>query len=449
MREPDQRLADFMTAFGAEEVTAQPNRGVDFYLAAVPGFAYVKDGEQRIRGSIFLDELDDGAEARAWVARQPQPEASVLEVARVGETWLLRILFERHLDAADLDEDPLYEEVKVYASAWDARVDVEVIDHAEPFRVTGDPVDLSPQNAWLLLGDEASFPSPSTLRSDAARGALGVFEWEWTTSKLTQTGDLVFFYFTAPRKAVHFVARAASRAFFSRDIPVNAQRAVANEQWWGYFTAPIEIEPIPYETLRGLAAGHLLLRGRSGVYLRSDLVDGLTVLAKDPADQAQLERIVRTPTGLSDLPAPAMMTLDEWSRLGAGALALEKQVEQHIVEPLLNFALAGTSFRWERQYRIGPGIADYAILGPDKPACVVEAKLAVRLARDADWTNCKDFQQARRYAADLGCRAMLIDANRIYLIDAGADAPYTIIERSQVSQTAISTIAAHLTQAPI
>lgn len=61
----------------------------------------------------------------------------------------------------------------IYARAWDARVDVEAIDQAEPYRTPGAPVGLSPQNAWLLLGDEASFPSPSTLRSDAARGALG------------------------------------------------------------------------------------------------------------------------------------------------------------------------------------------------------------------------------------------------------------------------------------
>ena len=80
-----------------------------------------------------------------------------------------------------------------------------------------------PTNAWLLLGDEAS-PTRRELQGHApgwpSRPSL------WTAPRQAQPGDLLFFYFIDPIKAVHFAARAASYPFFDPSIEVNAMRAV-------------------------------------------------------------------------------------------------------------------------------------------------------------------------------------------------------------------------------
>jgi len=71
-----------------------------------------------------------------------------------------------------------------------------------------DILAIPPTNAWLLIGDEASFPTASDLRDNRRRPLTD--DQIWTGSKQTQPGDLLFFYFVAPRKAIHFAARAAS-----------------------------------------------------------------------------------------------------------------------------------------------------------------------------------------------------------------------------------------------
>jgi hypothetical protein len=268
---------------------------------------------------------------------------------------MLRILFERAIDWPDMDNDRLYDEVRIYADAWRGRLDIEeVLDSSAPFTLPGDPRDSEPTNAWLLFGDSASYPSQREVEADAERGKAGVFEWLWTTAKQTEVGDLVFCYFISPHKAAHFVARTASRAFFDRAIGVNADQNVADAQWWCFLTTPIEIEPIPVQVLRDCADGFLPLRGRSGVYLRPEVVAALPAVARNPEDAAALARVLRTPVGNPDLPDPANVSRQEWKAIASGAMNLEKHVEQYIVEPMLRLALeSDPSLTPRRSYRIG------------------------------------------------------------------------------------------------
>ena len=72
-----------------------------------------------------------------------------------------------------------------------------------------DIVAIPPVNAWLLIGDEASYPTATDLREGRT---YWNFDSIWTGPRQAQPGDLLFFYFIAPRKAIHFVARAAAHA---------------------------------------------------------------------------------------------------------------------------------------------------------------------------------------------------------------------------------------------
>jgi hypothetical protein len=447
------RLIDIVARLGGDQIEvleAEDKQYVDFVFGDVPCFAYLKDGGTRIRGSVILDDLDVGTEAEAWVSRQPQPESGQLETTDGQEgDRLLRILFERTIEDAVLDADPLHKEAQVYAAHWRDRIDMipDGVDGA--FVVPGDPRDVVPANGWLLLGDGASFPSKQDLLDDTRRSQTGIFDYLWTTSKQTDVGDLMLIYYIAPRKAAHFIARAASRAFFDRDIEVNTEKDVANEQWWCYITPPIEIEPIPYMTLRKLAGGHLPLRGRSGVYLRPDVVATMPIKAKKPVDGPALEQVFRTPVGRADLPRPDAITAELWSSLASGALGLESQVEQYLVEPLLRLTLSqDPRSAWKKSFKIGRTVADYVVLRDSAPHCVIEVKLAVRESPGGVWANSKDFQQVRRYADALSCSSALVDANRIYLIERGADEPHRIVDRRHATAEDLKAFSAHFTAAP-
>lgn len=440
-------LVDIIGRLGGEEVEADGHT-VGFFIGDVACMAYVKDGGSRIRGTAYLDTAPP-EEVGAWVARQPQPESGLLELtaASGGESQrLLRILFERAIGWPDMDKDPLYDEVRIYADAWRERLDVEEVRGSfAPFTLPGDPLDSEPTNAWLLFGDSASYPNRREVEADAERGKAGVFEYLWTAAKQTEVGDLVFCYFISPHKAAHFVARTASRAFFDREIGVNADKQVADAQWWSFLTTPIEIEPIPVAVLRDCADGFLPLRGRSGVYLRPEVVAALPVVARNPEDAAELMRVLRTPVGNADLPDPANMSPHEWKAIASGAMKLEKHVEQYIVEPMLRLALESEpSLTHQRSYRIGAKIADYIVSGPEGPRCVVEVKLALREHPDGIWEHSPDFLQVRGYADSLNTGSILIDANRICLIDHQAPAPWRIIDRRHATPTDLADIVTHM-----
>lgn len=450
--EPSMRaLVETIGKLGGEHVRPDGNQA-DFVIAGIPAFAYVKPGGERVRGSIFLEVVhgdSSGLEtAEGWAAQQPPSRAGRLEVARNPEGgWLMRMLFERPLDPDMVSaDDPLAEDCTELAAAWDGGTALASLpSRAMDFHIPGDPRDIPPRSAWLLLGDEASFPSGKELELHAALGDGGIHERLWTSAKQTAAGDLAFVYFTSPRKHIAFVTRAATGAFYDASTGVQAAKAVRDEQWWAHWTPFVPVTPIDYQSLVEYADGHFPLRGRSGVYLRPEMVDRLISHVASAAGMSrELERILHPVVGLADLPSPERMTVDEWRALAPGALPLEKHVEHYVVEPLARFTLPeGHSL--VRQHRIGRRIADYAVLDEHKEVrSVIEVKLRVRRRQDAPWADAADFKQVQHYAQALGCPAALIDCSQIHLIATDDSRPHRTIERSEASSADLRDVGTHL-----
>jgi hypothetical protein len=401
-----------------------------FVLANVDGF------KSRLRIRVYLP-TDDEQPVTDWVSRQPAPASGIIQTGYLeDEKWRPRLVFERPAEPRDWSTDPIHDDIERFATAWLNDTDVDYPNDSRPaYTITDDPRDIAPANAWLLKGTEASYPTPAELRGDREAADVGIFTWEWTTAAQTQVGDLALFYFLTPRKSVHFVARAASNAFFSRDIPVNADQPVADTQWWGHFTTPIEIEPIPVDALRRAAGGHLPLRGRSGLFLRPDTIEALSIRAKNPADQAALDGVLAVPVGLADLPHPDDITFDTWRDLAAGALPLEAHVCTHLVEPLLRDALADTGLTWKREFPVGRRWADYVILDGNTPVHVIEVKKVIAHQPGRDWSDSAELAQLRWYADELGTGGTLIDSHRLLFLPRGASEPSHEILRRTASYT--------------
>lgn len=274
------------------------------------------------------------------------------------------------------------------------------------------------EQAWLIVGDEASWPTPDELaaqRSESEAERLGEL---WTAAKQTEPGDLLLVYFMAPRKAACFVARAQSEAFYSADIGVNSVGSPSDHQWWVHHTPLIPIDPISFSELRDAVGGHLVLRGRSGKFLRPEVIDGLTFKALDPVDQTALDRDTQRPTGRADLPDPDQMSVAEIAGVAPGALRLESDVSTYLVQPTLRHVLAGSGLTVQAEFPIGRKRADFVVLDGDEPKCVIEVKLRAIAPNDP---SSPDVAQAVGYATALGCAAILVDVSEFHLIDGGQD----------------------------
>lgn len=432
-------------ALGGEDVESHDN-----YIAFdVPGAlieANVKDGATRLRiranlGSEEPDVVD------AWVNRQPQPCAGILEAITDDDGVVEpRIVFERPVRGNDWSVDPLLSDIANYSDAWanDDIVGSSSTGDRHHYEPAADPREMTPSSAWLLMGDEASYPRTDDLADFRSAGRVGIFDYLWTAAKQTFVGDIALVYFIAPHKAAHFITRAASNAFFTRDIAVNAVGKVADEQRWAYFTPLIEIEPIPFQTLQDASDGHLILKGRSGKFLRPETFQALPIRAKDPADQPELDRVLVTPVGLAELPRPGEVTIDIWKAISAGALPLEAHVSSHIVEPLLRHLLDGTRFSWKREHRIRGGSIDFVVFDDGAPSTAIEVKLATIEPPNGDWSKSKDFRQLRRYTDELGVPGVLIDTHRVLLVECGQDQPYRDVSRRNITDEDLRAIRDHL-----
>lgn len=294
-------------------------------------------------------------------------------------------------------------------------------------------VEAPPRNAWLLLGDDASFPTGDDLREQ--RHPTAPLLPVWTSPKQIQPGDLVFLYFIAPRKAVHFVTRAHSGAVYDPSMEVNALKKVDAGQWWVDLGPLVPIQPVPFRTLREAHGGALILQGKPTNYLTPRVVEQL-IDSLGTLDQEQ-QRVLQLPTGDPHLPDPSTMTLGQLRDVAAGALKLEKMVEHYVVEPLLRLCFGQSDeYRVEPQFRIPKaGIADYALFSNDALAGMVEVKIGIRFRADGDVEGSPDLQQLRRYCEAAGVPGLLIDANSIHAVDFDSSRPIMSWDRAQLGSS--------------
>ena len=130
-----------------------------------------------------------------------------------------------------------------------------------------------PINAWLLIGDDASYPTSGELRQLTGRRRAQT--QSWTGPKHAQRGDLLFFYFMAPTKMVCFAARCLAPAEYRDDLEVRSHRDVDQHQWWVSYNRLVTLERVPLATMRDLMGGKLILRGRQSRYLPPTVAEHL------------------------------------------------------------------------------------------------------------------------------------------------------------------------------
>lgn len=396
---------------------------VRFLSADAEIVANFMEGQSRVRIRAYLlnddDTLPSDDEVLSWVDAQPRPRTGIVEAARDDETERLtpRLVFERPV--AGFTTTHLEDDIFTYAEAWENRSTAPLLPTVELEQ--GDPVSLAPQNAWLLVGDEASYPTPEDLDEDRADGAVGIFNTLWTAPKHGEVGDLVLVYFVRPRKAVCFVARLASRPFWRADITVNADRPVDNHQWWAYLTPLVEVEPIDYSTLAAANNEFLLLRGRGGHYLNPGMIQQLRFQPAQPDHEAELRAVTMTPRGHAQLPDPATMTFTDWRSIPNGLLPLEAKVSEYVLRPLVRFV--GGVDRVPRivptllaEHRTAAGVVDFVICAGDTPLIAVEVKLATRHPSSGVWAESPDFRQLTRYMDALDTPGLLVDAHSIVIV---------------------------------
>jgi nucleoid DNA-binding protein len=307
----------------------------------------------------------------------------------------------------------------------------------------GKPVKLpKPRSAWLLLGDDASFVSREDIKK-----AIEEESELWTCSPHVEKGDTLFIYYIAPRKAIHFIARAEDTPFFDPTLGVNAKTRVNPHQWWVPCSSMIEVQPITFEEICEAAGARLIPRGRSGKYLRPEVANRLlekASVAYSPAkwcEKVALQKVV----GPSILPDPRSLSLKELTEIPSGLLRVEAEVERHVVEPILRMTKV-TAKRAEilKQYNLPGGIVDYAIRMKGDISCVIEVKLRTEQDSSGNWKASPDYKQAVGYAGKLRCRFMLIDCEDIFCFDADRAHPTLSFNRHELTQRDLVAIRRHL-----
>lgn len=106
-----------------------------------------------------------------------------------GEEFV-RLLFERPVAGWSWQSDPIAIEVAEYAGALARGEDV-----GSDTQIEFDPGELpdavAAASAWLLIGDEASYPTSDELDELLADADVGIFDLSWTAAKQTQVGGCV------------------------------------------------------------------------------------------------------------------------------------------------------------------------------------------------------------------------------------------------------------------
>ena len=299
-----------------------------------------------------------------------------------------------------------------------------------------------PPSAWLLIGDEASMPTPEEMESgEFSEGFL------WTAPQMAQRGDLVFMYFVSPTKEIRYAARVLDSPFFDPYSEVNAIGTVSSRQWWVELSEFVPVPPVSFSELSALHGDGLILRGKPSHYISPRVYDGLMDLFGD-LDERQ-RRVLQRPVGEPDLPDDAStIEVEDLRELTSAALHREAMVEQYVVEPLLRLALAaphGVEVR--PQVRLDSGIADYAIYDQGTLIGVVEVKYLIRVGSGESTEASPDMDQLLRYMDATGVPGMLIDAHDLLLVAAGdgpdADVSVSRLTRNGLTAKHLARIAGH------
>jgi len=363
-------------------------------------------GVIQIPRSISISEFLDRWPKWQW-ARNPTGTTSV--DGKLARHILRRIFSELPLEDADF---------KTLPEANNARLMVEDLP--------------APRNAWLIFGDDASRKTRRDIQDMCLIGNNDEPPQWWTCSPHTEWGDLLFFYFTAPTKAIMLVGRATCRAFYRRDINVNADRGVTSHQWWTHVCPMAITEPLSLETIREAHGHDVILKGRSGKYLPNTVANRLlakTNIAYSPA-QWCTNAVTVGVIGRDEIPDPSTMSLQDWCDLPSGVLRTESEVEEVIVLPLLRFALPPASdLSIERQYRVGRRLADFAITRSGAPVGIIETKRRLRIPENSHWSESPDVQQAAYYARRFGVPYVLIDCDQIACFEPTSQEPTLRVNR--------------------
>ena len=428
----------FLTALGAGPITSLDSTTWGFPWLDTYGVAASDGRETEFELVLVEDAAPD--ELRRWLADQPAAVRDWFDVCDSdGVSELTYTGFvDPDLDLARVRR--MGEVLREIAEAWGQRSTLLEGRRTElPYRPATDPMDLPVINAWLVVGSEASMPTPQDLAQQQADAASGDYTWTWTVNKATRAGDLLLFYFTAPSKSLKYVARAASDAYFERASSADAQQGFSPSQWWAHITA---LTPIP-DVAAAVVVDLLeqpVLRGASGKYCKPEGITRLQQWFQRRHPGIDVTAHLPCPTGNPDLPDPDTMSLPQWRLMADGALYPEKVVESHVVGPLVKFLVddLGSGYELRGQYPLGRHKADYVLVRNDHPQLVIETKVAVRRSQEAPWSDSPDFRQVAGYAKQLGTRAALVDARAIYLLSLDLTDVDRIIERRHVDEAALA-----------
>lgn len=369
---------------------------------------------------LTLAQDENPNELREWLQAQPEAVRDLVDVSDVETDSLADLVFAGVVDA-DMDASATRRFGEVLGSIaghWERR---EVLlgprQPEEPHYTNLDLDQVPPVNAWVVMGSDEAFPTKADLAEQQSAADRGSYTWTWTVNKATRAGDLLLFYFVAPKKSLHFVARAVCDAFFERDTDPSSGAVFGPAQWWAYVSPLVPVEPVDGAKLRELLE-QPVMRGGSGHYCKPIGIERLREHLALEVPGVDLALVLPMPMGVAGLPNPDDMTLDEWRNMADGALYPEKVVEQFVVEPLLAIALGKRRAECEvvGQYPIGRKSADHVILRDGVPVCVIETKVTVRRPIGPDWSTSPDFRQVANYARELNVPGILVDAHAVYVL---------------------------------
>jgi hypothetical protein len=214
----------------------------------------------------------------------------------------------------------------------------------------------------------------------------------WAGRKEMEPGDLVFFYRTAPRKAI-------------TDIYEVAPSGVTIDPWgswhglWFDLEKVTAIPDIPFSKLRTDP-----VLGKWGVIRRQ-----FQGVVSEPVTHAVYNRLLELLP--EDLCEEHGLEPEELAATGSsGSFASEEEFEDAVVEPLVRRMGLGMERQHVCTFQIGSqatrGRVDFLLKDGDRPVALIENKL--KIVNDAQLQTA--VAQARSYALQLGLPTFLIGA---------------------------------------